>query len=175
MLNTVRKIVALLCAITFVISAILSGTYAWENEQQVLNDLSGKKTKLISVELLKIEKQTDLTDTEIPISDTAFYLFNENGTQVGGQYLTDENGKISLSLSAGEYYFEEIYPAVGYTYDTDENGKNITKYPFTVTNQDEIVVVKAYNVKLRGSLAIRKTVVNTDNKPLTDIQKKDSF
>lgn len=175
MLNTIRKLIALICAITFVVCAVLGSTYAWKNEQQVLNDLSGKKTKFISVELLKLEKQTDSSDTEIPIADTVFYLFSENGTQIGGQYKTDKNGKISLSLSAGEYYFEEISPSIGYTYDTDENGEKITRYPFTVTDNDEIITVKAYNVRLNGALIIQKTVVNTDNSPLTDMQKKTAF
>ena len=171
MLDTARKVVALLCTITFILSAVLSGTYAWESEQQVLNDLSGTKTKFVSVELLKLEKESD----EIFIPDTEFYLFKANGVQVGGKYTTDKDGKISVKLSAGDYYFEEISPTFGYTYDVDENGKRLTKYPFTVTEQDELVTVKAYNIRLKGSLIIQKTVENTDESPLLEMQKKTAF
>lgn len=175
MLEISRKILSFLCAVVFVFSAVMSTTYAWENEQQVLNDLSGEKTKFISVELLKLEKQNDNSQKEIPIANTAFYLFKADNTQIGGRYLTDKNGKITLSLSAGNYYFEEISPSVGYTYDKDENGKKITKYPFTVTDKDETVSVKAYNIRLNSSLEIKKTVENADDSPLLDMQKKTLF
>lgn len=175
MKRIILKVLSLLCAVVFLVSAWVSVTYAWENEQQAVNNIYGTKTKFIDVELLKLEKQTDETDSEVYIPNTAFYLFKSNGTQIGGRYLTDENGKISVSLPSGSYYFEEASSEIGYTFDSDDNGNSITKYPFTVSEQDETVVVKAYNIRLKGDLLIRKTVKNTDGSPLTDIQKKTAF
>lgn len=175
MLNTLRKLTALFCALTFVVCAFLSSTYAWESEQQVINDLSGKKTRLVTTELLKLEKQEDTSAVDIPVSGTVFYLFSETGTQIGGRYLTDKDGKISVELGAGKYYFEEAVPSVGYTYDTDSNGEKITRYPFIISEDDEKITVKAYNIRLKGSLSISKTVQNTNNTPLSEIQKKIGF
>lgn len=168
------KCTTLLFSVLFAISAFVSVTYAWENEQQATNNLYGSKTKFNSVELVKLEKSED-DSAEIAIPDTAFYLFKANGAQVGGRYVTDKNGKIHVSLPAGNYYFEEASPAVGYTYDKDKNGDIITKYEFSVKDDDAKVVVKAYNTRVTGDLLIRKTVKNTDNSPLTDIQKKTEF
>ena len=175
MLKYTRKILSFICAFIFFASAIVGTTYAWDNEQQVLNDLSGEKTKFIDVELLKLEKQPDGTKTEIPISNTEFYLFKEDNTQIGGRYLTNENGKINLSLSEGNYYFEEINPSIGYTYDKDEKGNLITKYAFAVSDDVEIVTVKAYNIRLDSSLVVKKTIENKNNLPLLEMQKKTPF
>lgn len=175
MKRNVLKALSLLCAVVFLVSAVVSVTYAWENEQQAVNNIYGTKTKFIDVELLKLEKQSNKTDVEVYIPNTAFYLFKSNGTQIGGRYLTDESGKISVSLPSGNYYFEEVSSEIGYTFDKDDNGNSITKYPFTVSEKDENVVVKAYNIRLKGDLLIRKTVKNTDDSPLTNIQKKTAF
>lgn len=169
------KGISLVFAVLFAISALISVTYAWDNEQQVVNNIYGTKTKFNRVELVKLEKSEDATSDEFTIPNTAFYLFKANGDQIGGRYVTDENGKINVSLPAGNYYFEEASPAVGYTYDTDENGKHITKYEFSVKDDYELIKVKAYNIRVKGDLLIRKTVKNTDNSPLTDIQKKTEF
>lgn len=154
----------------FLFSAGMSVTYAWDNEQQVTNTLYGTKTKFVPVELQKLEKQTNSA-----VANTVFYLFKEDGTQVGGKYVTDKDGKINQFLPVGSYYFEEMSPAVGYAFDTNENGSRITKYPFAVKDGDESVTVKAYNIRLNGSLQIRKTVENANNKPLTAEQMQTEF
>lgn len=169
------KYTTLLFSVLFAISAFISVTYAWKNEQQVTNNLYGTKTKFNSVELIKLEKSEKADSDEIAIPETAFYLFKANGAQIGGRYVTDKNGKINVSLPAGNYYFEEVSPAVGYTYDKDKSGNIISKYEFSVKDDDAKVVVKAYNTRVTGDLLIRKTVKNTDNSPLTDIQKKTDF
>lgn len=169
------KFMSLLLAVLFVAFAFVGGTYAWQSEQQVTNNIKGEKTKLMSVELIKLEKNSDGTKTENPIPNTAFYLYKSSGKQVGSRYMTDENGKISVSLPVGQYYFEEASPSVGYTYDKDNEGNNIKKYSFTVNEQEEKITVKAYNIKLKGNLVIQNTVENTDGTPLTDEQKKQGF
>lgn len=169
------KFMSLLFSVLFVVFAFVSGTYAWQSEQQVTNSIKGEKTKLMSVELIKFEKDSEGTETEIPIPDTTFYLYKSSGKQVGSRYVTDDNGKITVSLPVGEYYFEEVSPSIGYTYDKDSDGNSIKKYKFTVKEQEEKITVKAYNIKLKGNLIIRNTVENTDGSPLTDEQKKQEF
>lgn len=169
------RVAALVCSLLFLVSAIMTGTYAWQSEQDALNNVYGNKTVVVPVELVKLEKQTDENAPEIAVPGTVFYLFRENGTQVGGRYVTDENGRINVQLVAGKYYFEEATPSIGYTYDTDQNGDPITRYHFTVTENDENITVKAYNIRLHGDLLIRKTVENTDGAPLNDMQKKTPF
>ncbi len=169
------RIVALFCAFTFLFSAFMTGTYAWQNEQEALNNLYGSKDVLVPVELLKLEKLQDGTKTEKPIADTVFYLYRESGTQIGGRYVTDNNGKINVLLPVGDYYFEEASPSIGYTYDTDITGNSVKRYYFAVVEQEETILVKAYNKRLDGDLLIRKTVENTDGAPLTDVQKNTAF
>lgn len=167
----ILKLLSLLCALMFLFSTGMSVTYAWENEQRVTNTIYGTKTKIVPVELIKLEKQNENTT----IANTAFYLFKSDGTQIGGRYLTDKSGKISVNLPKGNYYFEEATPAVGYTFDIDSNGNPVTQYPFTVTDSDDDITVKAYNVRLNGGLLIRKTVKNADDSPLTEEQKQTAF
>ncbi len=157
---------------TVLLLAGISQTYAWNSEQQATANIYGEKPKLVLVELelRSYEKQRNSA-----VGSTAFYLYKANGTQVGGRYITDKNGKISLYLPFGSYYFEQAEPAIGYTYDTDEEGNQITKYPFDVTEEDEAVTVKVNNIQLYGNLQIRKTVRNEDESPLTDDQKKIAF
>lgn len=169
------RVLALLCAFMFLFSSFMAGTYAWQSEQEVTNDVYGPGDVLVPVELIKLEKLQDGTLTEKPISGTVFYLFKDNGTQIGGRYLTDENGKINVQLPAGSYYFKEVSPSIGYTYDTDINGASITRYNFTVSEKDASVSVKAYNKRLDGDLVIRKTVENSDGSSLSEDQQNTAF
>lgn len=169
------RLIAFLCALIFLFSAFMTGTYAWQSEQKVLNNMYGAKDVMVPVELVKLEKTADGTETEKPIANTVFYLYRESGTQIGGRYVTDDNGKISILLPAGDYYFEEVSPSIGYTYDTDTNGNSVTRYYFAVVEQEETITVKAYNKCLNGNLQIRKTVENTDGAPLSETQQKTAF
>ncbi len=165
----------MLFAFVLLLSVVMTGTYAWQGQQQVLNSAYGMKAEMFPVELIKLEKQIDGTETETPIADTVFYLYRENGEQVGGRYITDDNGKISVQLSEGSYYFEETSPSIGYTYDTDGNGEDIKRYEFTVDKNDEEILVKAYNKRLTGALLISKRVQNADETPLSEAQKSEAF
>ena len=169
------KVLALFFAFLFLFSSVMTGTYAWQSEQEALNNALGQRDILVPMELLKLERNADGQETEIPIADTVFYLYRENGTQIGGRYATDENGKINVSLAAGNYYFEEVTPSIGYTYDTDANGDTVKRYPFSVTGQEETVYVRAYNQRLLGDLLIRKTVENTGGEPISEEQRNQSF
>lgn len=169
------RLIAFFCALSFLFSAVMTGTYAWQNEQKVLNNVYGTEDTMVSVELVKYEKMTDGTKTENPIANTVFYLYRENGEQIGERYITDKNGKINIMLPAGNYYFEEVSPSIGYTFDTDSNGKLIKKYYFTVDEKENTIIVKAYNKRTDGNLQIRKTVENADGSPLSEIQQTTAF
>jgi len=154
----------------------LGGTSAWQSlDQTARNDVSQRQTRF-PVELVKRERKADGTYTEKPIAGAEFYLFTAAGTQVGGRYLTDENGKISVSLEPGSYYFQETYPGFGYTFDVDGAGQSVTRYPFTVTGKEETVVtVKAWNRPVPGQLTVTKTVKDNSGDPLTDAQREKVF
>lgn len=186
MLDTMRRSLSALLVLLFVLSSVMTGTLCWQTQQLSTNIVTGKADEpdgpgggpspsSKTVELIKLEKKADGTLTETPISGTAFLLFKENGTQVGARYITDENGKITVKLRNGSYYFEEVSPGVGYTYDT-QDGQKITQYPFAVSGSaSKVITVKAYNIRLEGSLLIRKTVENADSSELTETQKKIPF
>lgn len=164
------RVAAVLCAALSCFSAVMTGTYAWESKQAVTNDLSGSADVLMSVVLEKLEK-----DTNAPIAGAVFYLYREDGTQIGGRYETNEFGMICVQLGLGEYYFEEERPPLGYTYDTDTEGNPIKRYPFTVVAQDMPISITAYNIQLTGSLIISKTVQNSDGTALSEEQKGTEF
>lgn len=169
------RFAALLFAVVFVLSAVMTGTYCWQSEQEATNSNYGRADIVVPVELVKLEKTADGTETTVPIPNTEFYLYKANGTQIGGRYRTDENGKIRVQLPVGEFYFLETSPSLGYTYDTDVNGGSVTKYSFVVTGQEEKVTVTAYNRKLNGNLLIRKTVENSDGSALNPNQQNTAF
>lgn len=172
----VNRLVSLFLAGAFVISAIVTGTYGWQSvNQQAQNEKIGT-AKTYPVELHKLEKLPDGTLTETPVPNAVFYLYTADGEQIGGQYISDSEGKIYVQLPQGDYYFEEVDPGSSHTFDT-ENGQRKTRYPFTVIGNQttEVTVVTAYNVPLEGPLIIRKIVQNADGSPLTEEQKEELF
>lgn len=131
-------------ALLLAFSVLVTGTFAWKNEQQALNDVleDGGDTR---VTLLKREKTTEGEKTDKALPGAVFRLFRANGTQIGGEYETDDYGRVVVRLAPGNYYFKELSPAEGYTYDRDSAGTAIKQYPFTVKTGDEAVTVYAYN------------------------------
>lgn len=170
------RIFSVVLALIFVGSLVISFTLGWQSiSQTTISKARGEANIFIDVELLKQEKQTSESEEIKYIKDTVFYLFREDGEQIGGRYITDEQGKISVSLNKGKYYFEEITPSLGYTFDKNENGK-ITHYPFEVMGTEkEKIIVNAYNQKLEGSLLISKNIENADNSLLTTEQLDTEF
>jgi len=164
------RMTAALCAALCLFSAMMTGTYAWESRQDVTNDLRGSADTLVSVVLEKLEKGTNA-----PVAGATFYLYREDGTQIGGRYVTNELGVICVQLGLGNYYFEEESPPLGYTFDVDDEGNAITRYPFTVTAQDMPISVLAYNIRRSGDLVISKTVRNSDGTALSEAQKAAVF
>lgn len=158
------------------ISILLCCTYCWTNiSQNSIGLVRGGSVIEVDVELIKQEKSVDQKEEIKTISGTEFYLFKATGEQIGSKYVTDENGKINVKLTKGEYYFEEITPAIGYTFDKVD-GEKITKYYFTVNGKkNEKVIVDAYNIHLEGSLLINKIVKNKDETTLSEEQLNKEF
>ncbi len=167
-----HRIISAFLTAVFVLSAVVTGTYSWYSLQSVVNETAAT---IAQVQLLKLEKLPDGTETDIPVPGAAFYLFTADGEQIDGRLVTDEAGAISLRLPAGAYYFEEDAPPPGYTFDTQDD-ERIYRYPFVLSeNGSEQVTVTAYNIRLAGSLILQKTVRNADSSPLSDEQRAQDF
>ena len=173
----IYRSVSVLLTVLFLLSSLLTGTLGWQSlSQNANNELREHEERFTEVRLLKLEKQPDGIETEIPVPGAAFYLFTADGTQLGGRYVTGSDGKVSVSLEPGEYYFEESAPAPGFSFDIDETGQRVTRYPFTITGDEtETVIVTAYNVRLQGRLSVQKLVENADDSPLTEAQQQQEF
>lgn len=172
------RVVAVFCACLCLFSAVMTGTYAWQSQQHATNELWGPADTLIPVELVKREMEYNGNITEIPVSGAVFYLFKENGTQVGVQYETDAEGKIHVQLPPGTYYFEEAMPPYGYTYSANQWGELVSRHVFEVEEQEEpyeTLELLVYNRRLEGNLIISKAVQNSDGTPLSDEQRKERF
>lgn len=169
-----RAVCALL-TLVFVCSGVFTGTLGWQSVNQETRNETAGVARRFDVQLLKQEKGLDGTLTQTPIPGAAFYLFTQEGEQIGGRYVSDENGNILVQLPYGSYYFEEIDPSPGYDFDR-ENGEKKTRYPFTITgSQEGVMTVPVYNVPLQGALTIRKLVDNADQTPLIPEQQEEEF
>ncbi len=167
-----HRMISLFLTFVFILSALVTGTYGWQSLQTITNETAAT---IAQVRLQKKEKLPDGTETDIPVPGAAFYLFTAEGEQLGGRYVTDDMGTISLSLPAGSYYFEEDAPPPAFAFDS-QNGESITQYPFAVPERGtEQVAVTAYNVRLAGSLSINKTVENADGSLLSEEQSAKEF
>lgn len=168
-----RTVCILLFAV-LVLSTAVTGTLGWQSSQQTKNETAGAG-KAFDVNLLKLEKLSDGTLTKTPISGAGFYLYTSNGEQIGGLYKTDKNGRVQVQLKKGDYVFEEAFPTASHMFDR-KDGTSITRYPFSVkADSVKVVTVKAYNIRLDGSLIIQKTVQNADSTQLTKEQKEKKF
>ena len=136
---------------------------------------------LTQVILQKLEKTPDGAATDRIVPGAEFYLYkvgDPDDVQIGGRYVTDQNGQIRLQgLTNGQYFFLETRPGYGFTFDQDEKGDPITRYDFTVTGLEvnNRLTVTAYNRRQLGPLTIGKLVENADGSPLTDAQKALEF
>jgi len=177
----VYKAMSVMITAVMLLSAVMTGSYAWQAATNKENEFSGTQASDYAAVLLKYEREADGGESENPISDTVFYLYklaSGERTQVGGRYLTDSTGKVEVQgLTAGEYVFVEPQPKYGYAYDKDDDGNDIREYHFTVNKDtpDKEVVIKAYNRRVSGGLEITKTVVNADGTALTEAQKDIPF
>ena len=154
------KTVVLIIAAVFVLSSFFSLTMAWSSMSQgATNPISGEQSEF-PVKLLKL-----CLDTNQPLPNAYFALFRveQDGTQVqvGAQFVTDEQGQINIAaLPPGNYVFVETAPPSGYTFLLDDYGNPIRRHYFTVTgDEEELIIIKAFNRKIDGDLIVEKVVV----------------
>lgn len=174
------KVASLLLSMVFLLSAIMTATYAWENyAQHKTNEVSGVPAH-IRVVLNKYEKNANGEVTTNTVEGAQFDLYrvtDDGDERIGGIYTSDKNGQIILHDNLrGNFYFLEIMPGYGYTYDSDDNGE-VRKYYFTIDGSESETTVKvtAYNKKINSNLNITKTVQNNDNSSLTEEQQNTEF
>jgi len=103
---------------------------------------------------------TKVDDTNKPIKDVTFEIYDSEGYSVQ-KIVTDENGKASIDLNYGTYYYKEISAPEGYVMDT-------TLYKFSVDNENRTFNAKVVNDKVYGSLIIKKT--NESNEPIANVK-----
>lgn len=100
-----QRAVSIFLTLVFILSAFITGTYSYQSLQTVTNETAAT---IIQVRLQKLEKLPDGTETDVPVSGAAFYLFSADGEQIGGSLTTDDAGEIIQRLPAGSYYFENL-------------------------------------------------------------------
>lgn len=179
-LSVAQKIGFFLLIFVLTTAGLLTGTRTWTSIHQSALNMGNNTVVKKEVYLQKFERDFEGNETQIAIAGAEFYLYlveKDKETQLGDKYTTDQEGKITVTLPSGEYYFEENDPSAGYTYDRDSKGNVIKRYPFTVTPEsiNEQAIVVAYNQRLQGSLEVTKTVQNKDNLPLTEAQRQLTF
>ena len=103
---------------------------------------------------------TKVDDTNKPLANVTFEIQDSNN-KVVGRITTNEEGKASINLDYGTYYFKEISAPAGYimdtkTYTLNVNAENRTFYK-TVTNE-----------RCKGNLLIVKT--DEDKAPIQGVK-----
>lgn len=150
-MKSFHRRISVFFALVLLLSLTLTGTFCWQGvNQQALNEVR-PVPDMATVELVKLE-----SDTNIPLSGVGFLLYRSDGTQVGGLFTTNVEGKITVALPAGEYWFEEREPAPNHGFDWNEDGTAKTRYDFTVSeenakNKETVKVGPVYNPLLTGT------------------------
>jgi pilin isopeptide linkage protein len=163
----------------FLLLLLVGKTLTWTSVSQSALNMWGIDSKR-EVHLLKLEKDMNGNETEHPVEGAEFYLFQVTPTgdvQIGGLYSTDAEGKITIDLAPGDYYFLEHRPGEGFDFDVDSNGEAIKKYPFTVTpsSDNSKPIVTVFNRRSAGKLELKKIVENEDGSALTSEQLEEEF
>ncbi len=96
---------------------------------------------------------TKVDDANKPLANVTFEIYDSEGYSID-TIKTDENGKASINLDFGTYYFKEIEAPEGYI-------KDETLYTFSVDAENRIFNTTVVNDRVKGDLLIVKT---DDNK-----------
>ena len=177
----VRHRVLLSALLLTLIATGITGTLAWSSGRQSALNQGQTSTEMRPVHLLKLERDTEGNQTEIAVPGADFVLYNnqdpENPVQIQTTFTTDQEGRITVSLPPGQYFFQEIRLPYGFAPDLDSDNQPIRRYDFTVTmdTTNDSPVVTVYNRRLSGDLIIEKTLVNDDGKELSDEQRTQLF
>jgi len=153
-----QRVLALVFAGIFALSAAMTGTAAWaELSQHRTNPFQGDgPPKPASALLQKYEM-----DTQIPVPGAHFALFrlNPDGTaDLIDTFITGSDGQaLASELEPGEYYWQETQAPAGFLPEIEDG--QAKKYPFSVPGEEDGPVrTAAYNTRQLGSLTVTKTV-----------------
>ena len=176
---------SLLCLL--LLATGITGTWAWSSgRQSAINDGQVQTAKR-TVQLLKLERDTEgnTTDSPVPGADFVLYAITQQDPEVYEQvvledealWTTDADGRISLALPPGRYFFREVRLPYGFAPDKDPQGQELRRYDFTVepSTPNGSTVVTAYNRRLSGDLIIEKTLENDDGRELSELQRAQIF
>lgn len=111
----------------------------------------------------KIKSQVILSKIDSegnPIEGVEIDLYNEKG-ELLNHYVTDLEGKITLTLEYGTYYFEEVKAKEGFVLNSE-------KVPFAVTTNDEIIELTLENRKISSQVTLYK--VDEEGNPLEGVE-----
>ena len=84
-----------------------------------------------TIKLLKTDESGN------PLAGVKFALYDINNRLVG-EYITDENGYIEITLDFGKYYLKEIESLDGYVL-------NNQRYDFEITEQYQVIEIVVTN------------------------------
>ena len=101
------------------------------------------------------------TDSRKQVAGATYAIFNQQGQEL--QRLVTKASGYSLSgyLRVGEYYVKEVIAPKGYTL-------NKTKYPVTISNNNQTITVTGTDKRQSGTLKLSKTDSETNKKPQGD-------
>ena len=175
------RITSIVLVIVFLLSVLIIGTYGWNNYKNHKTNESEGMPITAQVILQKQEKTMSGEETDTIIPGAEFYMYkvsDPDDTQIGGRYVTDQNGQIRVQgLRSGRYYFIETLPGSNYIFDKDGSNNAITRYDFEINGleQNNRRVVTAWNRRLEGPLTISKIVKNSGGEVLSAAQQAESF
>lgn len=180
---TVRSRVLLSALLLTMLVTGITGTLAWNSGRQSALNLGQARSAERPVHLLKLEIDVEGNRTEVPVPGADFLLFRipdqdpENPEQIQTTFTTDQEGRITVSLPPGRYFFQEVRLPYGFAPELDGEQQPIRRYDFTVSaeSNNEVPIVTAYNQRLAGDLIIEKTLVNDDGRELTEEQRAQLF
>ena len=162
----------------------ITGTWAWSSgRQSAINDGQVQDRQAYRPATRKLERDTAGNTTNIPVPGADFALYEitqqdpEVYEQVGTVRTTDADGRISVALPPGRYFFREVRLPYGFAPDKDQQGQELKRYDFTVepSTPNGSTVVTAYNRRLSGDLIIEKTLKNDDGRELSELQGAQKF
>ena len=103
---------------------------------------------------------TKIDDTNKPLKDVTFNIYDSN-KQFVTDVTTDENGKATVNVDYGTYYFQEVNAPEGYIMDD-------TIYTFNVDAENRTFYKTITNEKVRGSILVVKT--DDEGQPIENVK-----
>ena len=168
-INKLRKTAAAVITLVLAACVVIGTTLAWVNDDDIINEFPGDGSALL-------QKYETGTETPVPDAQFGLYRLEEDGTPTLVQtFTTGTDGKIlATDLGPGDYYWQETSPAPGFLPELE--GGQPKKYHFSIpSGEDGPVLRVAYNTRRQDTLALTKTVLNSDGSALTQAQRDTLF